>query len=324
VPAPYASVLIPAHNPGDRIRTVLAALAEQDVDFDFETLVVDSGSTDGSLDIMRGFRASVTQIPPHEFGHGSTRNLLATKARGKILLYLSQDAVPASRDWMRTLVATLNDPLVAGAYARQLACVDADPAMQFFLSRMYGPTFMRRRMPERRRPHLREVFFSNVSSAVRRSVWELVPFRADVAMSEDQYWAADVLGRGYDVVYQPQARVYHSHHYTLRSLFRRNRLSGYSLGDLVTASDAKPSDGFKYVFGEAAFIIRSRQFAWLPYVPIYEAARASGFLVGLAQAQCERATMIGVRAQFRLIRRSGAQLTPTYLRRRSIASRDRF
>jgi rhamnosyltransferase len=125
------------------------------------------------------------------------------------------------------------------------------------------------------------MFFSNVSSAMRREVWNAVPFRDDVVMSEDQYWAYDALRAGYEVVYEPAACVYHSHNYTLQTLFQRNRLSGASLRGLMADS---PRDvvgrGMRYVLEEAGFLIAERSFAWLPYMLAYEATKSVGFALG--------------------------------------------
>ena len=126
------------------------------------------------------------------------------------------------------------------------------------------------------------MFFSNVSSAIRRDAWECVPFREEVVMSEDQYWAHEALRAGYEVVYEPEARVCHSHNYSLPELFRRNRLSGASLRGLI----ALPRDGLarqaRYVASEARYLARrgaSRHL--LPSMLLYEAVRAAGFSAGL-------------------------------------------
>jgi len=259
---------------------VLEAVFTQHVAFDFEVVVVDSGSSPQELASMRGFPVRLHQIPAATFGHGRTRNLLAERSEGEVLLFLSQDAEPATTDWMERLVTSLTAN-VAGSYARQLPRPDADPLIRFFLQSLYGPAPARRRLPPSGKPQLRDMFFSNVSSAMRREVWHAVPFRDDVVMSEDQYWAYDALRAGYEVVYEPAACVYHSHNYTLQTLFQRNRLSGASLRGLMADS---PRDvvarGMRYVLGEAGFLIAERSFAWLPYMLAYEATKSVGFALG--------------------------------------------
>ncbi|MBI2756937.1 MAG: glycosyltransferase [Chloroflexi bacterium] len=281
---PYASILLPTKNPGPGITSVLEAIFRQEAPVTFEVVIVDSGSCQADLERMRRFPVQLAQIPPAEFGHGRTRNLLGRRARGDVLVYLSQDAQPASPSWLATLVRPLGEPGVAGAYARQLPRPDADPMARFFLQEMYGCQPARRQAAPGQRLRLADMFFSNASSAVRRDVWQRFPFREDVVMSEDQYWAHDVLRAGYCVVYEPAAQVLHSHNYSLRSLFRRNRLSGASLRGLIADSaGAVAARGLRYVAREAAFLVRAGQPAWLAFLLPYEAAKALGFALGAAR-----------------------------------------
>jgi rhamnosyltransferase len=187
---------------------------------------------------------------------------------------------------MRTLVEPLADPRVAGSYARQIPRPDADPLIRFFLAQTYGASPARRSVKQRNTVRLDQIFFSNVSSAIRREVWERVPFRDDVVMSEDQYWAYDVLSAGFDIVYHPAAQVFHSHNYSLPMLFRRNWQSGASLRGLIADSpSAIARRGMTYVMGQAGYLIRSGRPHWLPYMLLYETIKAAGFGMGMRFGQ---------------------------------------
>lgn len=283
---PHVSVLIPTYHPGPGIVRVLESVAAQRVEVPYEVVIVDSTSPQDDVERMRSYPIRFHQIRPDEFGHGRTRNLLADLARGEVLLYLSQDAEPASDHWMSRLLQALNDESVAGAYARQIARPGADPLIRFFLERTYGPTPACRRLAASASVRIDDIFFSNVSSAIRRDVWKQHPFRDDVIMSEDQYWAFDVLRAGYDVVYAPQAQVYHSHNYTLPSLFRRNWQSGASLSGLIADSPrAIARRGLAYVTDQARFLVLSGRAHWLPYMLVYEATKAAGFSMGMRFGQ---------------------------------------
>jgi rhamnosyltransferase len=154
--------------------------------------------------------------------------------------------------------------------------------MRFFLERTYGPVPACRRLSGSRPVRIGDIFFSNVSSAIRRDVWQVHPFRDDVIMSEDQYWAFDVLSAGYDVAYAPQAQVYHSHNYTLPMLFRRNWHSGASLRGLIADSPgAIARRGLSYVRDQARFLVRSGRAHWIPYMLVYEVTKAAGFSMGM-------------------------------------------
>jgi rhamnosyltransferase len=286
MPAPLASVLIPTHNPGRQIRDVLTAVFGQRASFEFEVIIVDSTSRAEDVASMCVFPVRFQQISQSEFGHGRTRNLLARLAQGKVLLYLSQDAEPASTDWLRTLIEPLRDPLTAGAYAQQIPRVDADPLIRFFLARTYSSLPARRRLVAGSKARIDDIFFSNVSSAIRRDVWENISFREDVVMSEDQYWAYDVLRAGYEVAYQPIAQVYHSHNYSLSTLFRRNWQSGASLRGLIAdRPTAIVGRGLAYVASQAGYLVASRRAHWLPYMLVYEATKAMAFSMGMRFGQ---------------------------------------
>ena len=279
-------MLIPTRNPGAAVREVLAAVRAQEVDFEFEVVIVDSASHPADVALMRAQPVRLHEIDVREFRHGRTRNLLAALARGQVLLYLSQDAQPAGPDWLRTMVAPLTDPAVAGCYAQQVPRSDADPLIRFFLERTYGPRPARRCVPPAGAVSIEDIFFSNVSSAIRRDVWERFPFRDDVVMSEDQYWAHDVLRAGYHVVYHPAARVVHSHNYSLGVLFRRNWQSGASLRGLIADSPgAIARRGFGYVAAQAAYLVGTGHARWLPYMLAYEATKALGFSMGMRFGQ---------------------------------------
>jgi rhamnosyltransferase len=261
---------------------VLDAVFAQRVDFDFEVIVVDSTSVDADVQRLKRYPVQVHTISTREFGHGRTRNLLAQLARGEMLLYLSQDAEPAGATWMQTLLEPLCDPSVAGSYARQIPRVGADPFIRFFLAKTYNAQPARRHLGHGDGVRIEDIFFSNVSSAIRRSVWTRVPFRDGVIMSEDQYWAYDALTAGFDVVYHPLAQVYHSHNYSLRALYRRNWQSGASLRGLIADSPgAIAQRGLAYIGGQAVFLLRSGRPQWLPYMLVYEITKALGFSMGM-------------------------------------------
>jgi len=133
------SVLIPVKDGGADLVRCLQAIATQTVDDQMEVVVVDSGSTDGSPDRARELGATVHEIPADQFVHGATRNLAAQLSQGDVLVFTTQDAVPADDEWLARLVRALEGDGIAGAYGRQLPHEDATPPEQFFLDFMYGP-----------------------------------------------------------------------------------------------------------------------------------------------------------------------------------------
>ena len=131
---PVASIIIPAKNEASHIRACLDAIFSQDVDAPFEVILIDSGSTDGTPDIVAGYDVRLHQIRPEDFGHGRTRNLGARMSLAPVLVFLNADAAPTHSGWLRGLISELEPPKVAGAYGRQIARDDAYPMERFFIT----------------------------------------------------------------------------------------------------------------------------------------------------------------------------------------------
>ena len=208
---PAVSIVIPVKDGGEDLARCLGAIRAQALDHEPEVVVVDSGSTDGSVATAREYGARVLEIPPEEFDHGATRNLAAEAARGEVLVFISQDAEPVGDGWLAALTAPLADDRVAGVYGRQVARPDAVPPEAFFLDFVYGPEPRVQELITGRAPSMETTLFSNVNSAIRRSAWEAFPFATDLIMSEDQDWSRRAMEAGWRIVYEPRAVVRHSH-----------------------------------------------------------------------------------------------------------------
>lgn len=225
-----ASIVILTRNGAETLPAVLAGLARQRSDLSFEVVAVDSGSTDGTLNLLQGRVDRLIQIPPAEFDHGLTRNVGISHAQGEFIVLLVQDAVPATDDWLSTLTAPLrSDERVAGAFARQVPRDDASAVTRLYAGRWLASSEMPRTVgvanseeflaldPARQ---FDRCIFDNVCSCVRRSVWARYPFPA-TPIAEDVEWARTVLLAGHALVYAPEAIVVHSHDRSARYEFER-------------------------------------------------------------------------------------------------------
>jgi GT2 family glycosyltransferase len=288
------SVVIPVKDGGSDLVRCLEAIARQRVDDDVEVVVVDSGSRDGSRGRARSFGAHVHSIPPHEFQHGRTRNLGARLAAGEVLVFTSQDAFAASDTWLAGLTAPLaTDGSVAGVYGRQLPHEGATPPERYFLDFLYGPEPRAQRLDNEESLSFETTLFSNVNSAIPRSVWEEHPFAEDVVMSEDQEWSRRVLLAGLEIVYEPSAAVYHSHAYSLAGAMRRFFDSGVSAERSYVAGDASKGAlwraGARYARGEMSWLWTTGQRRWIPYAAVYELAKFTGLQLGRRHRRLPRA-----------------------------------
>lgn len=279
------SILIPVLNGGDDLVRCLAAIGDQCFDGEVEVVVVDSGSSDGSVERAHASGARVLEIPAAEFDHGATRNLLAGEARGETLVFISQDARAVRADWLARLTARLAvDESIAGAYGRQIARSDAVPPERFFLDFLYGPESRLQQVASAQELSMETTLFSNANSAIKRSWWERFRFADDLIMSEDQDWARRALLAGGRLAYEADATVCHSHRYTVGGAFRRFFDSGVSAERAYLsergADRSLRSNALRYAKEELEWLVRSHNARWIPYACIYEMAKFTGLALG--------------------------------------------
>ena len=134
-----ASVIINARNEEANIAACLEAVLSQRFSGDFEVIVVDSGSTDRTVEIVQQYPVRLCQTPPEEFSWGGNRNVGARVAQGEYVVYLGADALPTDERWLSNLVAGFDAEDVAGVYGRQVARDWAYPMEKFYLHYTYGP-----------------------------------------------------------------------------------------------------------------------------------------------------------------------------------------
>lgn len=278
-----ASIIVLTKNGEKYLRAVLSALFSQTLIDRSEVIVIDSGSSDATISIVRDFpEAHLHQIRPEEFGHGVTRNLGASIANGEFLVFIPQDATPASEHWLESLLKPFGNPMIAGVFGRQAPRPEANAMESWFLGHAYPLHPSENFLSDGEEASLAKCFFSTVGGALRASVWSRHPFRNDVVMSEDQAWSKEVMLAGFGIAYSPGATVLHSHQYGVTSIFRRNFDSGYSIHQIFGRSLGIPvREAAKRLVAEARFVfMRGRPKDMLMFLP-YELARHFGFWLGL-------------------------------------------
>jgi rhamnosyltransferase len=246
-PVPLVSIIIPVKNGLPAFRSVIEMVARQEIDADFEVIVIDSGSKDGSKDVIPRDdpRFRLIEISPSDFGHGKTRNLGASEARGELCAFLTHDATPIDTHWLNELIRPLReDPNVAGVFGRHVAYSDASPFTRWELETHFAGlrNWPRVRIDDAREyarnQGLRQIyhFYSDNASCLRKSVWQQVPY-PDVDFAEDQLWAKQIVEAGYVKAFAWDSVVAHSHDYSLWERLQRSydesrafqRLFGYTL-----------------------------------------------------------------------------------------------
>lgn len=220
------SIIIPTKNGGKLLEKTLKAVFSQKTKYSYEVICVDSGSKDETLDIIKEFDCKLYTIPPEEFGHGKTRNYGASKGTGEYIIFITQDAVPATDTWLENFIDAMKlDDDIVGGFGIHYPYEDCnlfdkrDLTIHF---QGFGSDNTIYYLEDKERYDREEgyrhllAFFSDNNSCLKRAVWEQYPYD-DVDFAEDQIWARKMIEMGYKKVYCPYAPVYHSHNYKVSS-----------------------------------------------------------------------------------------------------------
>jgi rhamnosyltransferase len=198
------SVVIRAKNEARFIGETLAAIFDPAALQPRQVVVVDSGSTDDTVAIVRAYPTTLLQIRPQDFTYGYALNLGVANVDADIVATLSAHSLPVGPEWLRALIEPFAQPRVAGVYGRQLPRSNAT-VLELLGMRLTGVLSDTPRLLDRR------PLFSNANGAFRRSLWLEHAFDEDVGGAEDIAWVRTMQERGYLIAYQPGAGVYHSH-----------------------------------------------------------------------------------------------------------------
>lgn len=211
------SVVIPAKNEEKNIHQCLNAIFNQRTSYTYEVIVIDSGSTDQTIQIIKKFaKVKLIQIKAEEFGHGKTRNLGAEIATGDFIVFLNADAIPVNHIWLHTLVDNFQqDESIAGIFSRHIPRDDCHLYMARDIYTSMPPEKKIRNLAGK----MDLMIFSTVSAAIRKKIWKKLPLEHDIVIAEDQEWATRIIREGFKICYEPDSKVYHSHNYTPHELY---------------------------------------------------------------------------------------------------------
>jgi rhamnosyltransferase len=280
---------------------IRAALEVQTVHPD-RFLVIDSSSEDATVDVFREAGAEIRTIERAEFNHGGTRQLGARiLSDADVIVYLTQDAIPADVHALERLVACFKDDQVAAAFGRQIPHSGATPIEAHARYFNYPETSRLKSWDDREVLGIKTVFISNSFAAYRRTdLMEVGGFPEQLIMGEDTYVAARLLQKGKKVAYSAEAMVFHSHDYSLTAEFRRYFDTGvlHAREPWIRESFGGPGgEGWRFLKSEMGFVLQSNPLL-LPSVFVRTALKLTGFRLGLQ----ERRLPLWVKRRFSMFR----------------------
>ncbi|BBI36172.1 glycosyltransferase family 2 protein [Cohnella abietis] len=284
------SVIIPTLNAASYLNGLLTRLLDQSVVLN-EIIVVDSMSNDNTIEVAQRLGATVLSIDRSSFDHGATRNFAASHAKGDILVYITQDALPSGYHFIEELIAPFEDSQVVAAYGRQVARPEADPIERMTREFNYSMKPIRKSMADVNRYGIKTFFFTNVCSAMRKDFFDKVGgFPEPIISNEDMIFAAKCILQGYSIVYTPKASVVHSHHFTLMQQFRRHFDIGVSLRmNEWLFQYAKPEgEGVRLIKTQLKHLMTARLWMWIPRWAAETVVKYSGYRLGLSYKRIPR------------------------------------
>lgn len=230
----YISVFIPTYNGEEYIKESITSVLSQELpmDYNLEVIIIDSGSKDATVEIIKSNfadRITFIEIPNSEYGHGKTRQMAAEMAKGEYVLFLSQDATPATNRWLINMIEPFFISNKVGCvFGRQIPRPDAVPTIKREVATVFGGIgapdsiilHRDKSLVDQQSTNQLNTFFSDVNSAIRKDLVLEIPFR-DVLYAEDQALAEDMQNKGYLKAYSPIGAVWHSNMYTAKEYYHR-------------------------------------------------------------------------------------------------------
>lgn len=225
------SVIIPTLNAEESISKLLESLILQSIKPD-EIIIVDSESEDKTVEIAKSFpKVKVINIKRKDFNHGGTRDMSLNQSIGDIVVFMTQDAIPENNILIEKLIAPFeDDDRIAVSTARQIPRENATPAEKLIREYNYPAESSIRNAKDIAELGIKAFYISDVCAAYCRSIYlDVGGFEGDLKTNEDMLFAAKAIQKGYSVCYSADAKVIHSHNFTLREQYKRNYLQGIEI-----------------------------------------------------------------------------------------------
>lgn len=271
-PLPTAvSVVMRSFNEAWAVGETIRMLQAQDFEGMIELIVIDSGSSDESIGIIKALKpAKLIEIPLGTYIPGVVLNRGAREASHDWIVYLNADATPVGDTWLRDLLKPcLASDHFGAAFSRQIPRPDCRAVFAHDYDRCFGP---------HRESRNWDHFFSMVGSVTHRSVLEQVPIREDLQYAEDDEWTRRLAKRGFEVIYAEKSVVVHSHNYSPQQSYKR------AFGDAKAMAEAGTEDSSAGILKgwiadslrDAAWLVRNRRLSELPFAAAVRLAQRRG------------------------------------------------
>jgi rhamnosyltransferase len=279
-------VFIPTYHSDEKLEQLLDMLYRQTKKPDRVILLhtVEFEGQEQPLLEIPGSNITVIPIQKENFDHGGTRRQGASLSDADIMLFMTQDAVPADVFLIEKLLKPFENPKVAASYARQLPNEKANLLERYTRNFNYSKNSRIKSLEDIETMGIKAFFCSNVCAAYRHEVYQkLGGFVEKTIFNEDMIMAYGILRSGYQIAYAADARVVHSHKYTNEQQFTRNFDLGVSHKQYweVFGSVKSEAEGKKLVKKTLQFLQRRKKYHLIPELIISSGVKYIGYQMGL-------------------------------------------
>jgi len=235
---PSCSIVIRAYNEEAHIGKLLAGIAAQSLK-NVQIILVDSGSTDQTVQIAQNFPVEIVSIKPEEFTFGRSLNMGIAQARSEIVVMASAHVYPVYPDWLETLLAPFTDEKIGLSYGMQRGAEKT----QFSEHQIFHHWF-----PDHSTSRQITPFCNNANAAIRRSLWEKHPYDEALPGLEDLAWGKWAQEAGYAIAYCAEAEVIHVHNESLNGIYNRYRREGMAFKQIYPHETFTRRDLYRLFF----------------------------------------------------------------------------
>ncbi len=276
------SIIVPTYNAENQMHRLCEALRSQTVSC--EVIVVDSSSSDKTVDMAESFGAKVFIVPTEDFDHGGTRTLAGKAAKGDILVYMTQDATPFDKHSIENITRPFEDQGIAASFGRQLPYPGASAFGAHLRLFNYPDLSSVKSLEDRNTYGIKTAFLSNSFAAYRKVALEEIGwFQRKLIMGEDTCAGAKILLMGHKISYVADARVYHSHDYTVLQEFKRYFDIGVfhqSERWLLDEFGKAEGEGIRYMISLFAFLEKRKKYYLMPEAVVRNMLKYIGYKLG--------------------------------------------
>jgi rhamnosyltransferase len=235
-----ASIVIRTLNEARHLGELLASIAQQELrDLQYEVVLVDSGSTDETLDIARQHGCHIHHITRERFSFGRSLNIGCQAATGDVLVFISGHCIPVGRNWLQALCQPIIDSKVEYSYGRQLG-VD----QSFYSERRIFEKYY----PKRSQIPQTGFYCNNANSALSRKTWERYRFDEELTGMEDIDFAKRLVRDGGKIGYVAEAGVHHVHNESWKTIKRRFEREAIAIHHIMPEIHVRLWDTIRYIY----------------------------------------------------------------------------